>query len=127
MRNFLLLVLSNVLIIGCDIFDNEYIIQLSPVYAIVTTYKSTNSILFIAHAWWPNGCGTFDHSEVVKNGSNYSIKVFGKQKKYGYCTQQMITIDALVKIKNISPGINSFSFWESDTTFIDTSIVFNGL
>jgi hypothetical protein len=126
MKYFILLILSIFILCGCDILDDQYIIKLSPVGTIDIANKSPNSILFIAHASWPNGCGSVDHSEVVKNGSNYSIKVYGKQEKDAICTQAFITIDALVNIQNISAGTYSFSFWQSDTTSVDTTIIFSG-
>ena len=111
---------------GCNILDDKYIVNLSPVNSIEISNKTTNSISFIAHATWYNGCGLVDHSEVVKNGSIYSIKVYGKQKNDATCTQALITIDAVVDIKNISAGAYSFSFWKTDTTSIDTTIIFSG-
>jgi hypothetical protein len=126
MKYFILLFLTIYFISGCDIFEDEYIVKLSPVGTIDIANKSTNSIIFIAHASWPNGCGMVDHSEVVKNGTTYFIKVFGTQKKDAICTQALITIDALVNIKYIPIGTYSFSFWQSDTTFVDTTLIFNG-
>ena len=104
--------------------DEGEIDWVSPVVNQTVTTKTSSSVAFITKASWGNSCGRFSRSVVTKSDSIYSIKIFGKQPNNSVCATVMITFDAPVAVNITSSGSYTFKFWKSDSTSIDTTLIF---
>lgn len=111
-------------ILSCDTVEQNIYKHKSPVVSFQVTSKKDHEISFMTQASWPNGCGTFSNAAVYKSDSNYKIVVYGQQEADAVCTTAFIEFDAPVNISISRRGTYSFHFWQSDTTYLDTTITF---
>lgn len=103
---------------------SDDIVARAPVLSVSVSSKSNSHVQFTAVASWHNGCGSFSHFTAVLKDSDFLITVFGKQPKDAFCTQAFIEFDAPVEITVPQSGTYRFSFWQSDSTSVDTTITF---
>jgi len=104
--------------------NEEIITQKAPVLSFAVSSKSNNAISFKTKASWYNGCGRFSHFTSTKTDSTFYITVFGTQSKNAICTQAFIEFDAPVTVSISGRGNYTFKFWQTDSTSIDTTIIF---
>lgn len=106
-----------------DKADSEYMEAPSPVLSQNVATKGGASVTFMLKASWGSSCGSFSRAEVGRSGSEYTIKIYGRQLKSAVCLTVMSSYDVPLTIDLPSPGAYRFKFWQSDTSNIDTMFV----
>jgi hypothetical protein len=100
---------------------SDYIERASSVISQTITAKGSSAVTFNVSGSWGSSCGTFSRAEIGRSGSEYTIKIFGKQPKSAVCLAVMSSFNAPLTIDLPSPGTYRFKFWQSDTANIDTT------
>lgn len=121
-----LLLLSIFLLVSCDITNlgDEDVFTKVPVKGFKSIKKEDGKVIFEVYASYPNGCGSFSHSEYKQTNRDFNIDVYGKQKEGATCTDQIKTIEGVVELNQPLSGPYKYSFWQSDTSSLDTTLVF---
>ena len=111
-------------VLACDELNEDFIERPSPVVSQSVTSRTPTSVIFKATAVWGNSCGRFSSATVFQIDSTYYIRVFGQEPRDAVCLTVMTTFDGMIAMSGIIPRRYTFKFWQSDTTSLDTTIVF---
>jgi hypothetical protein len=101
---------------------SENVIHVSPVTSINNVIVRQENITFNIRARWPNSGGNYSHSEINKLDSYYYIKIYGYEPSDAVCLPVLSSFECIVNIGIENSGKYHFSFWQSDTSSLDTTI-----
>jgi len=122
--NIVTTILFLLIIIGCDLLDNQddetYYEGPANVYYIEILGLTNNKIEFSVFAQVPSPCNYHSKTELHRDNDDYYIKIFSRYDGEP-CLGILSTIEVYVSV-NTSSGEKEFHFWQSDTTSLDTTI-----
>jgi hypothetical protein len=110
--------------IGLSCSEDEYIVTLVPVSSISTLAKTGTGIHFAVKALGGSSCTGFSHFDVTTEESVRSIRIFSKRNKEDVCAAVITEFDAAGSIDISGGGTYTLRFWQTDTTSLDSIIVF---
>lgn len=108
---------------GCDITDkgDDREKKAIPVEKITIRDRHGLDITFKVEGNWSNTCGAFSNCKHYKSGSNYNIKMIGRQKGVT-CLKIPIRVEGEWTFKAPGPGSYLLRFWQSEEQTLDTVI-----
>ncbi|MDA3861299.1 MAG: hypothetical protein PF445_08730 [Melioribacteraceae bacterium] len=119
---FLFLFLSGAFI-SCENSVESDILRLkAPTVSVENVISSSNSVSLIAIASWHDGCGKFSHYTSSSNGNDISVTVYAQIPTESACPAVMTSFEAPVEVVIEGPGDYNLSFWQTDSTSLDTTI-----
>ncbi|MBI9070851.1 MAG: hypothetical protein JEY94_04600 [Melioribacteraceae bacterium] len=120
-------IISIFIMVSCDLTNlgDEDVFRKVPVLKITSIKRDAGKIEFEVNASYPNGCGSFSHSEWTQRVTNIDVAVYGKQKDGATCTDAIITIKGKVELNEPVSGSYTYHFWQSDSSSLDTTLVFD--
>ena len=121
-KNFALLL--TVLISACSVFEDDEIRRPFPVDSISVNSISNLTVNFTAIIFCGSYCWKETYFEKSISGSDVFIKTFAVLDGSSVCPQVCVEYQTPIIISLPSSGSYTLHFWKSDTSSIDTTIVF---
>lgn len=101
-------------------FTEVKLVPLEKIDSIITTQTQ---IIVKATYTTPNSCWTFYKSEIINNDTTIILKVYAKYEGQN-CPQVVSSITHTDTIYLSSAGYKKLKFWQSDSLYKDTTVVF---
>lgn len=121
-KSFVLLL--TVLISACSVFEDDEIRQPIPIDSISVNSTVNLTANFTAVSFCGSYCWKETYFEKSISGSDVFIKTFAVSDGSTVCPQVCIEYQTPINLSLPSSGSYTFHFWKSDTSSIDTTIVF---
>ena len=116
---FLTIILSS-----CSSFEDDEVRNPIPVDSILVNNISNLTADFTATIFCGSYCWKNTFFEKSVNGSNVYIKTFAVSDGSAVCPEVCVEVETPIIISLPTSGSYKFHFWKSDTSSIDTTIVF---
>ena len=123
MKQIIFLFLATI-ISACSSFEDEEIIRPIPVDSIFVNSISSHSVHFTTTIFCGSMCwkNTYFKKRIV--GEDVFLKTFAVLDGSSVCPAVCVEVETPINIILQSTGSYTFHFWKSDTSSIDTTIVF---
>jgi hypothetical protein len=118
------LLLPALFYLGCTEND-DYQIQQHSVSRIDSIWVTQSSVICSVLVWTPDPCYDFDHHTLKKEGNQYLISIYTRYDGSAICPCVVWSVSPRITIPKPVPGDYLFSFWQSDSTSLDTLIKIN--
>lgn len=116
--------LLTILISSCSSFEDEEERHSIPIDSISVNSISNLTVNFTATIFCGSYCWKETYFEKSISGSDVFIKTFAVSDGSSVCPQVCVEYQTPINISLPSSGSYTFHFWKSDTSSIDTTIVF---
>ena len=118
------IILMTTILSSCSVFDDDDITRPVPVDSVFVNNTSNLSADFTAKIYCGSYCWKNTYFEKSINGNNVFIKTFAVSDESSVCPAVCVEYQIPINITLRVSGSYTFHFWKSDTSSIDTTIIF---
>ena len=120
----LLFLIAVLFVSACSVFEDDEIRRPFPVDSISVNSISNLTANFTAVSFCGSYCWKETYFEKSISGSDVFIKTFAVSDGSAVCPQVCVEHQTSIIISLPGSGSYTFHFWKSDTSSIDTTLVF---
>ena len=121
----LIVLVIGFLLSNCSLTDPDFMVSAAGPDSIKVESISGASVTFTAYSTVGDPCWTLSNLEQSRAGNNVSLKIFVKRDPKAICATVVSKLPIPIFLDLGTPGTYNFSFWRSDTSSLDTTIIIN--